>query len=341
MKKIMVNNDTLIEVKNLDVSYKVYEGKLKVLDGINFYINFGERVGLVGETGCGKSTLLKAILRILKTPPAVIKGEILFEGKEDILRMDSSRLFEIRKKYLSLIFQDSIAALNPVFTIGTLLYDVIKYQYKENRSFNPKKRKEEIKKKQIQVLKSVLLSDPERVIKNYPMQLSGGMCQRVLIAMALLCNASLLIADEPTTALDVTVSDQILRLIGNLVKNKGVAFFLISHNLGIVRTMTDRIYVMYAGNIVETAPTKIFFGNPLHPYSQGLMNAIPKLSGEKMGKGIKGYITDYVDIPSGCRFYPRCSYATKICKVKRPPLFKVDSNHKVACFLYQLSSVGK
>ena len=330
----MINNGALIEVKNLDVFYKVYEGELKVLNGVNFYINFGERVGLVGETGCGKSTLLKAILRILRTPPAVIKGEILFEGKEDILKMDSLRLFKIRKKYLSLIFQDPIAALNPVFTIGALLYDIIKFQYKQSISFNTKKVKEEIKKKQIQVLESVLLSDPERILNSYPVQLSGGMCQRVSIAMALLCNTSLLIADEPTTALDVTISDQILRLIGNLVRSKGISYLLISHNLGIIRGMTSRLYVMYAGNIVETAPTKIFFENPLHPYSRGLLNAIPKLNGE-MGEGIKGYITDYVDIPTGCRFYPRCPHARKTCREKKPPLFKIDSNHKVACFLYQ------
>ena len=325
---------TLLEIKDLHVHYKVFEGKLKVLDGVNFYIKPGERVGLIGEMGCGKTTTMKAILRILPMQRAVItKGEILFEGK-DILKMNSSSMSELRKKNISMIFQDATAALNPVFSVGSQTYDVIKYS-NINENNDKEEQKKEIRNKQIQALKDVLLPDPERILTNYPIQLSGGMRQRVCIALALLNNKDLLIADEPTTSLDVTISAQILKLIGDLIKKRGMANILISHALGNVNDMTDRLYIMYAGSMIETGSTKCLFSNPLHPYSKGLISAVPRLTGTGIGEGIAGHIPDYINPPVGCRFHPRCSYALEICKVKKPSLVKVESNHEVACFLYQ------
>lgn len=325
----------LLEIKDLHLYFKVFEGKLKVLDGINFHIMPGEKVGLIGEMGCGKTTTMKSILRILPEEKAVItKGEILFKGKE-ILKMNSSSLLELRIKNISMIFQDPTAALNPVFTVGTQMYDVIKYSNINKDDYKDKKEMEkEIRRRQIQSLKSVLLSDPERILKSYPIQLSGGMRQRVCIALNLINNKDLLIADEPTTSLDVTVGAEVLKLIENLVKDRGISTILISHALGSVREMTDRLYIMYAGSIVETGLTKNVFSNPLHPYSKGLIEAVPRLSGAGIGKGVGGHIPDYLNPPLGCRFYPRCPRALEICKVKKAPLVRVESDHKVACFLY-------
>jgi len=325
----------LLEIKDLYLHFKVFEGKLKVLDGVNFHIMPGERVGLIGEMGCGKTTTMKSILRILPEKAAVItKGEILFKGK-DILKMNSSSLLEVRRKNISMIFQDPTAALNPVFTVGTQMYDVIKYSNINKDNYKNKKEMEkEIRSRQIQALKAVLLPDPERILKNYPIQLSGGMRQRVCIALNLINNKDLLVADEPSTSLDVTVGAQILKLIGNLVKDRGISNILISHALGTVRDMTDRLYVMYAGSMVETSLTKNVFSNPLHPYSKGLIEAVPRLSGAGIGEGIEGHIPDYLNPPLGCRFYPRCPHALEVCKVKKPSLARVESDHKVACFLY-------
>ena len=321
----------LIEIKNLYVWFEVFGGILKVLDGLDLVVWPGERVGIVGEMGCGKTTTAKAIMGILPKPPAVIpKGEILFKGK-DLLKMKYKELQRIRREKISMIFEDPTASLNPVFTIGTQLEDVVRFTGKSRKDIS----KNEIRRYVIRVLKKVSLPDPERIFKNYPIQLSGGMRQRICIAMTLISNNELIIADEPGTSLDVTIKDQIFRLLKKLVEKRNTSIILISHALGDVKNMTDKIYVMYAGSTVEVAKTKSFFNNMFHPYSRGLLNASPRLTGGGIGEGILGQIPEYINPPTGCRFHPRCKYTMDICKKKRPPFFKVGKDHKVACFLYK------
>ncbi len=324
-----MNTAPLLEIKDLHVHFGVYGGTLRVLDGVNFTVHSGQRVGLVGETGCGKTTTMKAILRILPMPPARIsRGEIYFKG-QDVLKMDDSELRQVRSEGISMIFQDPTAALNPVFTIGQQLGAVVKY------SMGGKKlSKREIRERAIIPLKEVSLPDPERMLDSYPIQLSGGMRQRVCIAMALVASRELLIADEPGTSLDVTIEDQILRLLHRLVEEKNVSVILITHTLGVVREMTDRVYVMYAGNMVEMAATKELFAQPLHPYTRGLMDAVPRLTGGGVSDGIPGRIPDYLNPPPGCRFHPRCPRAMDICRKEKPSFYKLSDNHEVACFLY-------
>jgi peptide/nickel transport system ATP-binding protein len=321
----------LLEINELVVHFKVYGGVLKVLDGVQFKVYAGEKVGLVGETGCGKTTTMKAILRILPMPPAHLpRGEIFFKG-EDLLKMRSSQLSRVRGRGISMIFQDPTAALNPVFTVGQQLEPVIRYALPANRNLS----REQIRQKAVIPLKEVALADPERLLDSYPVQLSGGMRQRVCIGMALATHPELLIADEPGTSLDVTIQDQVLRLLHDLVENKSTSVILITHTLGVVRQMTDRVYVMYAGNMVEVAPTKRLFANPRHPYTQGLMQAVPKLTGGGIAAGIPGRLPSYLNPPTGCRFHTRCPHVMDICHREKPPFFKVEADHEVACFLYE------
>jgi peptide/nickel transport system ATP-binding protein len=320
----------LLEIKDLHVHFAVYGGTLKVLDGVHFTVHSGQRVGLVGETGCGKTTTMKSILRILPTPPAQIPaGEIYFKG-QDVLKMEETDLRRMRSEGVSMIFQDPTAALNPVFTIGQQLGAVVKYSMEGKRLSG-----KEVRDRAIIPLKEVSLPDPERMLDSYPIQLSGGMRQRVCIAMALVASRELLIADEPGTSLDVTIQDQVLRLLHRLVEEKNVSVILITHTLGVVREMTDHVYVMYAGNMVEAATTEELFANPLHPYTHGLMAAVPRLTGGGVSDGIPGRIPDYLDPPPGCRFHPRCPRAMDICRQEKPRFYKLDHNHEVACFLYR------
>jgi peptide/nickel transport system ATP-binding protein len=325
-----VSTPRLLEIKNLYVQFKVYGGVLKVLDGVNFHVNTGEKVGLVGETGCGKTTSMKSILRILPMPPAQISGgEIFFKG-ENLLRMRVGELAKVRGRGISMIFQDPTAALNPVFTVGQQVIPVIQHNLLADQG----RSRHEAHQKAIASLKEVALADPERLLNSYPIQLSGGMRQRVCIGMALATNPELLIADEPGTSLDVTIQAQVLQLLRDLVERKQTSVILITHTLGVVRELTDRVYVMYAGNMVEVAPTQKLFSNPLHPYTQGLMEAVPKLSGGGVATGIPGRIPSYLNPPSGCRFHTRCPYVMDICRRQKPPFFMTDGNHEVACFLY-------
>ncbi len=326
----MSSESLLLEIKNLHVHFAVYGGRLKVLDGVNFFMRSGEKVGLVGETGCGKTTTMKAILRVLPMPPARIpQGEILFNGR-DILKMSASDLQQVRGRGISMIFQDPTAALNPVFSIGEQMAAVIHHS-----SDRGKRSGQEIHRRAITSLQEVALADPERLLRSYPIQLSGGMRQRVCIGMALSTSPELLIADEPGTSLDVTIQDQVLRLLRTLVEEKNTSVILITHTLGIVRETTDRVYVMYAGNMVEVAVTKKLFANPLHPYTQGLISTVPRLTGGGIASGISGRIPDYLNPPSGCRFHTRCSYVMDICRTEKPPTYRVDDDHEVACFLYR------
>ena len=324
--------EKLLDIQDLYVNYKIYEGTLKVLNGVNLTVGKGEKVGLIGETGCGKTTTMKSILKILPMPPAIIpNGKIFFEGK-DIFTMASRSLNTLRRLDISMIFQDPTASLNPVFKIGEQLGDVIKYAAIED---GKKLSKEEIKKRSIEILQEVALPDAERLLDNYPIQLSGGMRQRVCIAMALVSANKLLIADEPSTNLDVTIGDQVLRLIGNLVEEKGTSVILISHALGAVKGLVDRVAVMYAGNVIEDAKKEVLFSDPLHPYTGGLIKSVPKLTGGGIPEGIKGRLPNYIDPPAGCRFSPRCDHVMPICRERFPPLIDVSDNNKVACFLYE------
>lgn len=320
----------LLEIKNLQVHFAVYGGRLKVLDGINLAVYSGEKVGLVGETGCGKTTTMKAILRVLPMPPAKIpSGEIFFKGR-DILKMSANELHQVRGRGISMIFQDPTAALNPVFSVGQQLEAVIGFAAIKGH----KKSRKEIHQQAVASLLEVSLADPERLLRSYPIQLSGGMRQRVCIGMALATSPELLIADEPGTSLDVTIQDQVLRLLRTLVEDKDTSVILITHTLGIVRELTDRVYVMYAGNVVEVATTQKLFAQPLHPYTQGLIQTVPRLTGGGMASGIPGRIPDYLNPPSGCRFHPRCAQAMDICRTQKPPAYRVEAGHEVACFLY-------
>lgn len=323
--------EVLLEIKDLHVNFKVFEGSLKVLNGINLELYLGERIGIVGEMGCGKTTTMKSIMRILPQPPAIItKGEILYNG-DDILKMNDQQIQRIRRRDIAMIFEDPFAALNPVFTIGTQIKDVISYSEEAVK----KKDKKLLENRAIQALKEVYLPDPGRLLQNYPVQLSGGMRQRICISMGLIGSKAILIADEPGTSLDVTIKDQIFRLLKDLVEKKNISIILVSPSLGELRGMTDRIYVMYAGTIVEMSNTLEILSKPLHPYTKGLLLSTPRLTGEGIGPGIDGNIPDYLNPPEGCRFYPRCKCAMPICKKEKPPFLKVYKNHAVACFLYK------
>jgi peptide/nickel transport system ATP-binding protein len=321
----------LLEIKDLHVHFAVYGGRLKVLDGINLVVNSGEKIGLVGETGCGKTTAMKAILRVLPTPQAKIPGgEIIFKGR-DILKMNDNELHQVRGRGISMIFQDPTAALNPVFSIGQQLEAAIGFAIAKGHQMS----RQEIHAQAVTSLQEVALADPERLLQSYPIQLSGGMRQRVCIGMALATKPELLIADEPGTSLDVTIQDQVLRLLRKLVVDKNTSVILITHTLGIVRELADRVYVMYAGNVVEVAATQKLFAHPMHPYTEGLIQTVPRLTGGGMASGIPGHIPDYLNPPPGCRFHPRCTQAMDICRTQKPPAYHIEAGHEVACFLYR------
>ena len=313
----------VLNIKNLSVSYKVYEGVLEVIPGLSLYVRERERVGLIGEAGCGKTTVLKAVASVLRTPPAIIK--------KDVIEVCSSSI-DVRgglrnvRKNVSMIFQDPSTSLNPTLKVSTQMKDVLESQF-------PGMKKAEYMEKMLDALKTVSMPAPERVLDSYPVQLSGGMRQRVCIAMALMKDTSLIIADEPTTALDVTIEEQILDLLDELVRSKNKSLILVSHALGAVRKITDRVYVMYAGNIVEFGKTREIFQNPRHPYTIGLLAATPKLTGEGIADGIAGDLPSYINPPEGCRFAPRCPLATELCKREAPRLEPVDGDGgwQVAC----------
>jgi peptide/nickel transport system ATP-binding protein len=325
----------LLQVRNLHVQFRTFDGLLKVLNGVEMTVAEGEKVSLVGETGCGKTTTIKSILQVLPKPPAEISaGEILYRGK-DILAMRPRETRALRRGEISAIFQDPLSALNPVFTVGYQLQDIIR-QLGRGRGRGGQARSA-IRKKAVGVLRETGMPDPERILTNYPIQLSGGMRQRVCISEAFSTEARLLLADEPTTNLDVTIQDQILRRLDELVRKTGTSFLLISHSLGVVRNVTDRVYIMYAGNIVEEARTKELFAQPRHPYTVALLKTVPKLTGEGVSRGIPGRIPNYLNPPAGCRFHPRCDRAMAVCSERRPPFFETGGGHRVACFLWERS----
>ncbi len=324
--------EALLDVRNLHVGFRIFEGFLKVLNGIHLMVKAGERVGLVGETGCGKTTTVKSILRVLPVPPAqVTDGEINYRGR-NVLAMGKKQMQALRRHELTAIFQDPLQSLNPVFTIGTQLRDIVK-----DSAIGQGKRlsRHAVEARCIKALRETGMPDPERIMTNYPIQLSGGMRQRVCIAEALSTTARLLLADEPTTNLDVTIQDQILRKLDDLVEKKNTSVLMITHSLGVVMDLTERVYIMYAGSMVEEGRTEDLFAQPLHPYSQGLLKSVPKLTGEGISDGIPGRIPNYLDPPAGCRFHPRCEHVMPVCKAEKPSFFNVENGRQVACFLYR------
>ncbi len=321
---------------------------MRALEGIDLDIRRGETLGLVGETGCGKSVTSLSIMRLVPSPPGkIVEGEVLYND-EDLLKKSEEEMRNIRGKKITMVFQDPMTYMNPVMTIGDQIAEVIMLhqdlsgQIKaEGRNLGSKRyvSKKALKKvameKAIETLKLVRMPYPEKVVKQYPHELSGGMRQRAMIAMALSCGPDLLIADEPTTALDVTIQAQILSLLNELKKEVGTSILLITHDLGIVAEVCDRVAVMYAGNIVELSETKSLFRNPLHPYTQGLIRAIPKLHREMDRlEIIPGSVPNLIFPPSGCRFHPRCPFAMEVCSTVFPSLVEVEPNHYVSCYLF-------
>ncbi|HZJ24086.1 MAG TPA: ABC transporter ATP-binding protein [Anaerolineales bacterium] len=327
----MSNNKPLLEVKGLKTYFYTEDGVVRAVDGVNFEVFPGEVLGIVGESGCGKSVTSLSIMRLISKPGRVDAGEILLDG-ENLLNMPEEEMIKVRGNRISMIFQQPQTALNPVFKVGDQLAEVLNVHQDMG--------KEAGWKRAVALLKMVGVPDPERRVEAYPHELSGGMAQRVMIAMALACVPELLIADEPTTALDVTIQAQILDLMREMRQEMGTSIILITHDLGVVAEMAERVAVMYAGEIVEQTDVNSLFDEPLHPYTQGLIGSIPVL-GEIKDKldVIPGTVPNLVNLPPGCRFAPRCQsrikYALTICTEVKPELEEVKPGHFVRCWLYE------
>ena len=321
---------SLLDIQDYRLAFDTFDGTLHVLDGIDLSLQAGETLGIVGETGCGKSVLARSLLRLNPEPPArVVSGAILFEG-EDVLRLPEKAMRRLRGRRVAMVFQDPVSYLNPLLAVGTQMEDAIRGQ--ESALGKSRRPRPAVRAQAAELLASVGLSEPQRLLASHPHQLSGGMRQRVLIAMALAGNPALLVADEPTTALDVTVQAQVLALIAGLVAERGLALMLISHDLGVVAASCARVAVMYAGTVVEEAPTAALLANPRHPYAQGLIAAVPDLDNPAhKPRGIPGSIPNLMTPPTGCRFNPRCALASDICRSDKPMLRELAPAHRVAC----------
>jgi oligopeptide transport system ATP-binding protein len=319
-------SETVLEIKNLCTYFYTQEGELKAVDGLSYNVNKGESVGLVGESACGKSVSALSIMRLIPYPPGIIVGgEILFQGK-DLMKATESEMRHIRGNRIAMVFQEPTTSLNPVLTVRRQISEALEL----HRGMD----KNESLTETIRLLKLVGIPDSDKRANDYPFQFSGGMQQRIMIAMALSCNPALLICDEPTTSLDVTVQAQLLEIIDDLRARFGTSVITITHNLGIVARYVDRVNVMYAGKMVETAPTEDLYANPCHPYTIGLLSSVPRLdvSKKKSLRMIKGLPPNLAHLPGGCSFHPRCDYAMPKCKVEYPPLEKVGNNHYRACW---------
>ena len=321
------NKEKILEVKNLEVKFFTDEGELPAIDNLSLSIRRGETLGIVGVSGCGKSMTALSIMRLLSPPGKITNGEVLFKG-QDLVKLSDKEIRKIRGNHIAMIFQEPMTSLNPVATIGNQIIEAI-------RTHNKEVSKKEAREKAIEMLKLVKIPLPEKRIDEYPHQLSGGMRQRVMIAIALSCNPELLICDEPTTALDVTIQAQILKLINQLKKKDNSSVIMITHDMGVISQMADNVIVMYAGKAVEYTTTKELFNNPLHPYTSGLINSIPKLNVEQEElEVIDGMVPLLSELPKGCLFNPRCKYARDICREKSPELIEIKDNHRVRCFKY-------
>jgi oligopeptide/dipeptide ABC transporter ATP-binding protein len=324
----------LLEVNDLQTHFPTRAGLVRAVDGVSFYLDRGELLGLVGESGCGKSMTALSVMRLIAPPGKIVKGEILFDGK-DLLKLSDAEMRDMRGDDIAMIFQDPMTSLNPVFTVGEQIAEALRLHRKLSRA--------DARKATIEAMREVAIPDPARRLDDYPHQLSGGMRQRVMIAMALACNPKLLIADEPTTALDVTIQAQILELLNELRKQRDLAVLLITHDLGVVAEVADRVAVMYTGRIVEESPVAELFARPKHPYTEGLLRSVPKLTAEDVVRKerletIEGVVPSPTDLPPGCHFAPRCVHRMPRCTEGRIPLYELDGGVQVRCVLYDLAA---
>ncbi|HEY0323961.1 MAG TPA: ABC transporter ATP-binding protein [Pyrinomonadaceae bacterium] len=324
----------LLEVRNLQTHFPTRAGLVRAVDGVSFYLDKGELLGLVGESGCGKSITALSVMRLISPPGKIVGGEIVFDG-EDLLKFSDARMRELRGDDIAMIFQDPMTSLNPVFTVGEQVSEALRLHRKLS--------KQEARRATIEAMREVAIPDPARRVDDYPHQLSGGMRQRVMIAMALACDPKLLIADEPTTALDVTIQAQILELLDELRRTRELAVLLITHDLGVVAEVADRVAVMYTGRIVEESPVEELFARPKHPYTEGLLRSVPKLTIEEVEKKkrletIEGMVPSPTALPPGCHFAPRCQHRMPRCTEGLIPLYELEGEVAVRCVLYDLAA---
>ncbi|MGI8837873.1 MAG: ABC transporter ATP-binding protein [Pyrinomonadaceae bacterium] len=324
----------LLEVNSLQTHFPTRAGLVRAVDDVSFYIDKGELLGLVGESGCGKSITALSIMRLIAPPGKIVGGDISFDGR-NLLKLSDSEMRAIRGDDIAMIFQDPMTSLNPVFTVGEQIAEALRLHRKLSRKA--------AREGAIEAMREVSIPDPARRIDDYPHQLSGGMRQRVMIAMALACDPKLLIADEPTTALDVTIQAQILELLNELRKNRELAVLLITHDLGVVAEVADRVAVMYTGRIVEESPVEELFARPRHPYTEGLLRSVPKLTTAAAGKAerletIEGTVPSPTQLPPGCHFAPRCPYRMPRCTTEEIPLYDLEGGVRVRCVLFDLAA---
>lgn len=325
-------NESLLEVRGLSVQFDTATGPIRAVEDVHLNVARGQTVGLVGESGCGKSTLAYALLRLVPPPGRIVDGEILWKD-QDLLRLPDRDIRRVRGKEIALIFQEPSAALNPVLTVGDQVAEPLRVHQGMNRR--------DALAKAVELFRAVRIPDAETRVEDYPHQMSGGMKQRVLIAMAIACSPDLLVADEPTTALDVTIQAQILDLLDQLKEQFQLAILLVSHDLGVVAQNADRVAVMYAGRIVEEGPVDSLFKDPKHPYTSGLLRSLPRRSGTRSGgartklEAIQGSVPDLAELPAGCAFAPRCPLEFDLCGSAVPPLTEVASGHLAACYKHE------
>jgi peptide/nickel transport system ATP-binding protein len=322
-------SEPLLDIRGLKTHFGTDNGVVRAVDGVDITIGRGETVGVVGESGCGKTVTAMSVLKLIAMPPGrIVEGQILFEGR-DLIPLENEDLDEIRTKEIAMVFQEPMTSLNPVYTIGEQIAEGLRRHEKLSRRA--------AMDKTIEMLRLVQIPNPEKRVRDYPHQFSGGMRQRVMIAMALSCDPKLLIADEPTTALDVTIQAQILELLSDMKSRFGMAVMLITHAMGVVAETAQRVVVMYAGRVIEEAPVDELFANPRHPYTQGLIRSIPFIdraaTSKKRLEAIPGVVPSLITPPPGCRFAPRCRYAMPACRLAIPPLLDIGGGHKVACIL--------
>ncbi|MDA8051917.1 MAG: ABC transporter ATP-binding protein [Rhodospirillales bacterium] len=314
----------LLAIEGLRTTFRQLGSEVAAVDGVDIVLERGETLGIVGESGCGKSVLSLSVMRLVPPPGRIAAGRILFEGT-DLLSLPPAAMRAIRGNRIAMIFQEPMTSLNPVFTVGAQITEAM-------RAHDPSLNARTLRGRATEALGHVRIPSPERRFEEYPHQLSGGMRQRVMIAMALACRPDLLIADEPTTALDVTVQAQILALLSELQRETGMAIILITHDLGVVAEMADRVAVMYAGRIVEEAPTTALFDDPQHPYTLGLLGSVPRLDqARERLLAIEGTVPPPFALPAGCRFHPRCVFSTEACAAAEPPLAVLAPSHRAAC----------
>jgi peptide/nickel transport system ATP-binding protein/oligopeptide transport system ATP-binding protein len=327
-------DENLLEVKDLKTYFYTEDGVVPAVDGVSFSIKKGETLGIVGESGCGKSVTALSIMRLIQTPPGkIISGQILLNG-EDLLKKTEKEMNDIRGNWISMVFQEPMTSLNPVYTVGDQIMEAI--------LLHQNVKKIEARKRTLEMLKMVGIPSPESRINDYPHQMSGGMRQRVMIAIGLACQPKMLIADEPTTALDVTIQAQILDLMKRLKDELGTVIMVITHDLGVVAQMVDKVVVMYAGKVVESTKTAELFANPLHPYTVGLLGSIPKVNEDrKRLQTIEGVVPNLLELPVGCRFRPRCSKKMEICGQEGPHLVEVKPDHWVRCWCFAERARGE